>query len=61
MKLESGDRIFVCTDGVWNKLTRNDLQSLASSANLNSTVKLIEKKLEADADDNYWGWVGEVK
>ena len=61
MKLESGDRIIVCTDGVWNKLTRNDLQSLASSANLNSTVKLIEKKLEADADDNYWGWVGEVK
>jgi protein phosphatase len=61
MKLESGDRILVCTDGVWNKLTRNDLHSLASSANLNSNVKLIEKKLEADADDNYWGWVGEVE
>ncbi len=61
MKIESGDRILVCTDGVWNKLTRIDLQSLASSANLNSAVKLIEKKLEADADDNYWGWEGEVK
>jgi serine/threonine protein phosphatase PrpC len=61
MKLESGDRILVCTDGVWNKLNRNDLHIIASSANLNITVKLIEKKLGAVADDNYWGLVGEVK
>lgn len=61
MKLESGDRMLVCTDGVWNKLTRNDLHSIATSTNLNILVKIIENKLEADADDNYWGWVGEVK
>jgi protein phosphatase len=61
VKLHSGDRILVCTDGVWNKLKRNDLNSIAISINLNNTVKLIEKKLEAVANDNYWCWVGEVK
>ena len=53
--------MLVCTDGVWNKLTRDDLLSIASSSTLNITVKLIKKKLAAVADDNYWGWVGEVK
>jgi serine/threonine protein phosphatase PrpC len=41
MKFETGDRILVCTDGVWNKLTQKDIHSLASSANLNITLKLI--------------------
>jgi len=61
MKLESGDKILVCTDGVWNKLNQKDFHSIASTVNLNITVKLLEKKLERIADDNYWGWVGEVK
>ena len=61
MKLKSGDRILVCTDGVWNKLNGNDLIILASSINLKLSLKKIAKKMEAESDDNYWGWVGELK
>jgi len=61
VKLHSVDRILVCTDGSCNNLKLNDLNSIAISINLNNTIKLIEKKLEVVADDNYWCWVGEVK
>jgi protein phosphatase len=60
MKLESGDRMLVCSDGVWNKLTRNDLHILASSTNLKFSIKQIEERLRTEADDNYWGCVWEL-
>lgn len=60
IKLQSGDRILLCTDGVWNKMNHRDLNNLATSENLKIAIKQIEQKLKTEADDNYWGWIGEI-
>jgi serine/threonine protein phosphatase PrpC len=60
MRLKMGDRILVCTDGVWNDLDRGDLMGFARVKNLQEIANQIEKKLEEIASDNYWGWVGEI-
>ena len=59
-RLQLGDRILICTDGVWNKLEPTDFKILASSQNLKKSVKQIENNLRLFAEDNYWGWVGEI-
>jgi protein phosphatase len=60
MRVKMGDRILVCTDGVWNDFDRSDLMGFARVKYLKEIAKKIEKKLESDAGDNYWGWVGEI-
>ena len=60
IKLLSGDRILVCTDGVWNKMDRRDLINLATAEKLHVAVRQLDNNLKLTADDNYWGWVGEM-
>ncbi len=52
MKLKSEDRALVCTDGIWNKITRNELYILSCSTNFKLSVKQIEKRLKTQAEDN---------
>lgn len=60
MRLRSGDRILVCTDGVWNYIERKDMIGFAKTDNLQQYVNQVADKLKTTSGDNYWGWVGEI-
>lgn len=60
MRLRTGDRLLVCTDGVWNSIEKKSLIDFAGAKNLQEMATHFEEKLKSDAGDNYWGWVGEI-
>ena len=59
IKIKSGDRILVCTDGISNILERTDFIDFATNKQLIHAANKFAKKLKKVANDNYWGWFGE--
>ena len=60
LRLRSGDRMLVCTDGVWNYIEKKEMIGFAQEKNLKEYAGRIAKKLKKASGDNYWGWVGEI-
>ena len=60
VELQSGDKIMVCTDGVCNKISSDNFKNLAKTDEFDKTINQLKKELIKEAEDNYWGWIGEV-
>lgn len=51
------DRFIVCTDGVWNEFSRNELCRIMTHVDFGHPVKILNQRLTKSASDNYFAWL----